>query len=150
MRQKWIESTKKGDSDLSEWVPEEPPFQIEYVWNWFKELHIGRHFGDNGRPKQISYLDIMAWASVTKRNVLPFDVATFRKLDSRFFYVLRTPDASAPQYLNESAIEKQVAATLRALAARPKQDQGLQALETKKMKPLAAIPVPGLSRMAKK
>jgi hypothetical protein len=135
-REQWIDSTKKGESEPWEWVPKDPPHQLEYLWNWFLELHTGRHFDANG-PKPISYQDMYSWSRLTERKLGQFELKIIRQMDRRYFYVLRTPDSTTSDKIEDGAkkAEHLVAQALRGMIApKKKETPGLGAL---------AVPVSG-------
>jgi hypothetical protein len=128
-RQQLQDAEALGRSDGSDWKPEEPPYQLVYIWKWFLELHIGRHFGPHG-AEPISYHDMLAWSKLTDRILGPFEIKTIRQLDQRYFYVLRNPDAAGPLDNNQGT-EQQLADALRSMAKRGNANEskgGVQAL----------------------
>jgi len=110
---------------------------------------MGRHFGPKG-AEPISYQDMLAWSQITDRKLTAFDIASIRRLDGRYFYVMRTPNGAAPQFLDDAAMEKQVASAFRAMIARGKEQKKKETglAELPKPKPIATVPV--ISRMAAK
>jgi hypothetical protein len=141
MRQRWSDAELKGEAKPEEWRLAEIPFQIKYIWHWFLELHTSRHFGPHG-PLPITYQDMVSWSMLTERKLGLFEIKVVRQLDQRYFYVLRTPNGAVGEYLDDKQVERDVAATLRALAGRRKPEgQGLAALPVPKKKSPITVPV---------
>lgn len=75
---KFVERTGKPHPDLQ--APDVDDSVI-YIWTWFIELNAQRT--SNGfSPNPIQFVDIQAWASLTKRDITPWELKTLRKLDS--------------------------------------------------------------------
>ena len=56
------------------------PEEIAYLWEWFRELDGAR--GSNGfGPMPVSYAELDAWARLTGRHTLPWEVRWLMLLD---------------------------------------------------------------------
>jgi len=61
----------------------ECPDAVEYLWKWFIELDNAR--GGNGFGlNPISYTELLAWATMTRANPSPWEVATLKRIDALF------------------------------------------------------------------
>lgn len=60
--------------------PLELPAALEYIWNWFCELHGGRQYGGFG-AMSISYSEIYAWVELTKADPSPWEIGLLKQLD---------------------------------------------------------------------
>jgi hypothetical protein len=58
----------------------EPPYEGEYLWNWYVELASARG-GSGFGPNPIGFCDIEAWARLTGRRPIPWEVETLRRMD---------------------------------------------------------------------
>jgi len=59
------------------------PQEVQYVWNWFKELHNTR--SSNGfSANALTYQEILAWATLTGRNPDAWEVQLIKYLDMQF------------------------------------------------------------------
>lgn len=69
---------------------ESPPFpeSLAYLWGWFLELERVRTYGMHG-PDALTYQQIDAWARLTDRQPMPYEVDALLALD----LVSRFPDA---------------------------------------------------------
>lgn len=56
---------------------------MAHVWHWFLELNAGRQLGGFG-PSRISYVDIAAWADLTRKEVLPSEVTAILLIDQEW------------------------------------------------------------------
>jgi hypothetical protein len=140
-RQQWEASVIRGESERTEFEPEEIPFQLSYLWRWFKELHTSRQIGPRG-ALPISYSDMLAWSQLTQRPLQQFDIITIRKLDDRFFYVLRTPEGAAPQFHDDAKATQAVKEMLRSMAKKPNSEgPGLAELKVPDKKEIQYVPV---------
>lgn len=117
LRQKYLIDEGAG-KPVPDWEPPEPPPELAHIWTWFCELDAGRHYHPDGRPEQISYQDIAAWAQLTGREVGPFELHLLRRLDHVFFDCKRNPKA-VPKYLADQApvpVEDQLKQALRMMS----------------------------------
>lgn len=61
----------------------EVPATLEYLWNWFLELHRAR--GSNGYgPDSLSYTEILAWSTLTGRIIEPWEVQILKDIDTSY------------------------------------------------------------------
>lgn len=74
---RFSENTGKWHPDLV--APDIDP-SLVYLWNWFAELCGGRSWAGSG-PGPLSYLEIEAWARLTKRAITSFEVQCIKALD---------------------------------------------------------------------
>lgn len=65
----------------------EVPFDGEFLWGWFWELHQGRKNSGFG-PNPLSWTEMEAWAQVTEIRLTPFEALTFRAMDNAFLAAL--------------------------------------------------------------
>lgn len=70
--------------------PELPPMGA-YVWTWFLELHAARGSSGFG-PLPIGYGEIAAWAALTGRAPLPWEIELLTALDR----IWRSPPEKEP------------------------------------------------------
>lgn len=56
------------------------PVMCEHWWFWWGELDSGRQAGLGIQP--IAWLDILAWATLTRRTLEPDDVDALRQIDA--------------------------------------------------------------------
>jgi hypothetical protein len=63
------------------------PRGFAYLWTWFLELHAAR--GSSGiAHNPISFSDLLAWARLTGRRPMAWDVAVLRRIDGVFLEIL--------------------------------------------------------------
>jgi hypothetical protein len=63
----------------------EPPRDLQYLFDWFSELSATRSSGFG--LSALSYVDIDAWARLTRRVLRPWEVRALRDLDTIFLSV---------------------------------------------------------------
>lgn len=59
------------------------PGPARHVWDWFLELHAARG-GSGFGPSPITYMDIAAWAFLTKRRPQQWEIVAIRRLDQSY------------------------------------------------------------------
>lgn len=59
----------------------ECPAGLEYLWQWFLDLHAARQMGGMG-PSALAYSEILAWATLMHRFPRPWEVDVLRDLDA--------------------------------------------------------------------
>lgn len=62
------------------------PNEAAYLWTWFCELSTGRQYSDCG-PQALSFLEMEAWASITRRRPRAWEFALLRRLDVEFLTI---------------------------------------------------------------
>jgi hypothetical protein len=65
--------------------PEIPPALV-HLWGWFSELSQGRQPGAMG-PARLTFLDIDAWARLTRTPIEPWELSVILRLDSAWLAV---------------------------------------------------------------
>jgi hypothetical protein len=63
------------------------PSALRYLVGYFNELHAARGSGGFG-PNPIGYVDIDAYARLTRRRLSPFEVAIVVRIDRAFLSVM--------------------------------------------------------------
>ncbi|MBC3920355.1 hypothetical protein H8L32_23025 [Undibacterium sp. CY18W] len=64
--------------------PPQLPFELEYLWRWFLELHNSRSNNGMG-PSVITYQDLLAWSHMTGNQPRKFELDAIRQLDRIYF-----------------------------------------------------------------
>lgn len=59
------------------------PDDLDYLWEWFLELHSARQSGGFGAAP-ISYLEMEAWSRLTDRELRDWEARAIRTLDGMF------------------------------------------------------------------
>lgn len=62
--------------------PQCPP-ALEYIWQWFLELHQSRGHSMNG-PLPLSHQELAAWAQLTQRPLSILEVRLLKSLDQQW------------------------------------------------------------------
>lgn len=63
--------------------PIDVPEEILYIWEWFCELSNNRRTGFSG-IEPITYQDILAWVTLTRIPITPWEVDTLLKIDTLY------------------------------------------------------------------
>lgn len=63
-------------------LPETSSYEL-YIWGKYLSLHHGRAYGING-PCPISYQDILAWTSIMRESLEPWEVEVIMMIDRKF------------------------------------------------------------------
>jgi hypothetical protein len=58
------------------------PIELEYIWIWFKRIGLGRQRGMSLCP--LSYSEILAWSTLYRIRLKPFEVDAIKALDSAY------------------------------------------------------------------
>ena len=58
----------------------ELPDDVAHVWEWFREVHLGRQPGSFG-PAGISHMDLLAWRINMRRRPTPSEISAILYLD---------------------------------------------------------------------
>jgi hypothetical protein len=61
----------------------DPPWQGEYIWQWFWELHNGRQAGMSG-PLPITWEAIKAWSELRHIELDSWELFTIKALDGKY------------------------------------------------------------------
>lgn len=62
--------------------PDMPPL-LDYLWEWFKELSLGRAAGAF-EPARITWLDIKTWAELIGEAIEPWEVRAILRIDTEW------------------------------------------------------------------
>lgn len=63
-------------------VPEFPD-EIEYVWDWFVELHEART-GNGFGPNPLSFTELAHWQALCDTRIQPWEVRAIRAIDNAY------------------------------------------------------------------
>lgn len=69
---------------IAELAKDTSPGPLAYLWGLFLELHGRRGAGGMG-PSPITWPDLAAWASLTRRTLMPWEYDVLAMLDNAFF-----------------------------------------------------------------
>jgi hypothetical protein len=81
-RRAHLRQVEKTSGKTPEELLENPelPEPVKHVWEWWYELHNARSAGGMGQSP-ITYLDIQAWAKMSRQEPTPWEVQALREMD---------------------------------------------------------------------
>jgi hypothetical protein len=72
--------TGKAPEGIDDIIP--VPDGVEYIFNWFRQLHQNRGVGVVVCP--ITWTDLMSWCQLTKTHLSPWEIAALMGIDGVF------------------------------------------------------------------